>query len=514
MTENIFAILESRVAASERPFLTDGAGAVVTYGALLRGARQYAQALTSLGAQPGDRIAVQTDKTVHSILLFFGTLAAGCVYLPLNTAYTAHEVKYFLEDAGPAILVCSAESLPELEPIAARAGVRRVMTLDSGDIGTIVDLAAGQEASFAAVARSADDLAAILYTSGTTGLSKGAMLSHGNLLSNALTLIDAWRISSDDCLLHALPIYHTHGLFVGAGTMALAGASMIYLPRFDAPEILRRLPAATMFMGVPTFYSRLLAQPGFDGTLVSNIRVFISGSAPLSAQTHRDFQSRTGHAILERYGLTETNMNTSNPYDGERRPGAVGMPLADVALRIADPATGAALAPGETGSIEIRGPNVFLGYWRNREKTAAAFRADGFFITGDLGRIDEDEYLWIVGREKDLVITGGFNVYPAEVETELDAIGGVAESAVIGIPHPDFGEKVVAVVVRREAETLTASDVIDVLSKRLARFKVPKQVFFVAALPRNTMGKVQKNILRETYRRAFPQDAGGARAEG
>ena len=514
MTDNIFAILEGRASAPERPFLTDLAGGIVTYAALLHGARQYAHALTSLGAKPGDRIAVQTDKTVQSIFLFFGTLAAGCVYLPLNTGYTPHEVRYFLRDAEPAILICSGANRPELEPIATTAGARSVMTLDSGETGTIVDLAAQQPGDFTPVDHGGDDLAAILYTSGTTGLSKGAMLSHGNLLSNALTLIDAWQISADDCLLHALPIYHTHGLFVGAGTMALAGASMIYLPRFDATEIIRRLPAATMLMGVPTFYSRLLAEPCFDRALTSNMRVFISGSAPLSAQTHKDFQERTGHAILERYGMTETNMNTSNPYGGERRPGAVGMPLADVELRVADPATGAALGTGEVGSIEIRGPNVFQGYWRNPDKTKATFRTDGFFITGDLGRIDEDEYLWIVGRDKDLIITGGFNVYPAEVESEIDAIDGVAESAVIGAPHADFGEGVIAVVVQRAAASLTATAITDTISNRLARFKVPKRMFFIEALPRNTMGKIQKNILRRTYQETFTQEVGGTRAEG
>ncbi|MHA1564264.1 MAG: malonate--CoA ligase [Alphaproteobacteria bacterium] len=508
MTENIFTTLESRVTAAERLFLTDQAGDTITYGALLQGARQYAQALTSLGAKPGDRIAVQTDKTVESLFLFFGTLAAGCVYLPLNTGYTAHEVQYFLQDAEPAVLICSTASLQELEPIATATSVRSVMTLDSGNRGTIIDLAARQPADFAPIDTRAESLAAILYTSGTTGLSKGAMLSHRNLLSNASTLIDAWRISPDDCLLHALPIYHTHGLFVGAETMALAGASMIYLPRFDATEIIRQLPAATMLMGVPTFYSRLLAEPSFNKALVSNMRVFISGSAPLSAQTHKDFQQRTGHAILERYGMTETNMNTSNPYDGNRRPGAVGMPLADVELRIADPATGQTLAAGEVGSIEVRGPNVFSGYWHNAEKTKSAFRADEFFITGDLGRVDADGYLWIVGRDKDLIITGGFNVYPAEVESEIDAIDGVAESAVIGAPHADFGEGVIAVVVQRADVTLSATDIIDVISKRLARFKIPKQVYFSDTLPRNTMGKVQKNVLRETYRETFTRECG------
>jgi malonyl-CoA/methylmalonyl-CoA synthetase len=509
MNENLFALLEKRVAAPRRRFLTDGSGTIVTYGELIDGARRYACALRSIGAGPGDRVAVQTDKTVQSVFLYLGSLAAGCVYLPLNTAYTAHEVGYFLKDAEPAILVCGSKYIGDLDPVARDAGVRHVLTLDNDERGTIVDLAVAQVAEFDTIDRQADDLAAILYTSGTTGLSKGAMLSHGNLTSNALALIDAWRLSSDDCLLHALPIYHTHGLFVGVGTMALAGASLTYLPRFDAAEVVRQLPAATMMMGVPTFYSRLLERPAFDRTLVSHMRVFISGSAPLSAQTHKDFQARTGHAILERYGMTETNMNTSNPYVGERRPGAVGVPLPGVELRIADPDTGAALAPGEIGSIEVRGPNVFAGYWRNSEKTAAAFRSDGFFITGDLGRMDADGYLWIVGRDKDLIISGGFNVYPAEVESELDAIEGIAESAVIGAPHVDFGEGVVAVVVLRAAANLTAAKITEVLGERLARFKLPKEILFVDALPRNTMGKVQKSVLRGTYVGAFARTARG-----
>ncbi len=513
MTENIFAALENRATVPGRRFLTDHTGEIVTYGDLLHGARQYARALTSLGAKPGDRIAVQTDKTIQSIFLFFGTLAAGCVYLPLNTGYTTREVRYFLEDAAPVLLICSTQNLDEVDPIATAAGVQNVLTLDSGDTGTIVALAAQQEARFETIAMAADDLAAILYTSGTTGPSKGAMLSHNNLLSNALTLIESWHITPDDCLLHALPIYHTHGLFVAAGTMALAGASMIYLPRFDATEVIRQLPAATMMMGVPTFYSRLLADPDFNKALASDMRVFISGSAPLSAQTHKDFQERTGHAILERYGMTETNMNTSNPYDGARRPGAVGFPLADVELQIADPATGAPLGEGEVGSIEIRGPNVFRGYWHNAGKTKAAFRPDGFFITGDLGRVDEDGYLWIVGRDKDLIITGGFNVYPAEVEAEIDAIDGVAESAVIGAPHADYGEGVIAIVVQRPTASLTPTSIGDALSNQLARFKLPKHIYFIKALPRNAMGKIQKNILRETYQKTFAQDVGGAIAE-
>ena len=507
MSENLFAKLEAGVTAPDRRFLVDHAGRELSYGELLDGARRYAAALTGLGVRPGDRVAVQTDKTVESVLLYLGTLAAGAAYLPLNTAYTPAEVAYFLSDAEPTVLVCGTAALGALTPIAAAAGVKRVATLDADDTGTVVAAAAAQGADVATVPRSGDDLAAILYTSGTTGRSKGAMLSHANLSSNALTLIDAWRITAQDCLLHALPIYHTHGLFVAIGSVALAGGSMLYLPRFDAGQVIDHLPAATMMMGVPTFYARLLAHPAFTRDLVGHMRVFISGSAPLSAQTHKDFAARTGHAILERYGMTETNMNTSNPYDGARRPGTVGMPLPGVATRIADPETGAPLPDGETGVIEVRGPNVFAGYWRNEEKTRESFRPDGFFITGDVGRVDADGYLSIVGRDKDLIISGGFNVYPAEVETAIDALDGVAESAVIGAPHADFGEAVVAVVAARPGAAVTDTDITEPLRANLAGFKRPKRVFFVDALPRNSMGKVQKNVLRETYADAFAEPA-------
>lgn len=509
MNQSLFALLEKTVADSGRRFLTDATGTTVTYGELLDGARRYAAALAELGVEPGDRIAVQTDKTVQSVYLYLGTLAAGAVYLPLNAAYTAHEVEYFLNDAEPTVLVCASAARETLTPVAQAKGVRYVMTLDTGEDGTIVDAAAAQAPRFTTVERAADDLAAILYTSGTTGRSKGAMLSHANLSSNALTLIDAWRITADDCLLHALPIYHTHGLFVAIGSLMLAGGSLIYLPRFDADQVIRWLPDATMMMGVPTFYSRLLAEPAFTRELVAHMRVFISGSAPLSSPTHAEFAARTGHAILERYGMTETNMNTSNPYDGERRAGTVGMPLTAVESRIADPETGAPLPSGEAGVIEVRGPNVFAGYWRNDTKTKEAFRPDGFFITGDVGRVDADGYLSIVGRDKDLIISGGFNVYPAEVETVIDALDGVAESAVVGAPHADFGEAVVAVVAQRPGAALSDVDIVTPLQHQLAAFKRPKKVFFVDALPRNTMGKVQKNVLRETYAAAFTEDGGG-----
>ena len=503
MNANLFALVETSVTDPARPCLTDATGATMTYGKLLAGARRYAAALVDLGVTPGDRVAVQTDKTVQSVLLYLGTLAAGAVYLPLNTAYTPREIEYFLGDAEPTVLVCATAARADLAPIAA--GVRHVMTLDADETGTMVTAAAPAR-DFDTVRRAPDDLAAILYTSGTTGRSKGAMLSHANLSSNTLTLIDAWRITAADRLLHALPLYHTHGLFVALGSLLLAGGSLIYLPRFAADDVIRRLPDATMMMGVPTFYSRLLAEPAFTRDTSAHMRLFISGSAPLSAQTHKDFAARTGHAILERYGMTETNMNTSNPYAGDRRPGTVGLPLPGVEARIADPETGAPLPPGETGIIEVRGPNVLAGYWRNEAKTKESFRPDGFFVTGDVGRFDADGYLSIVGRDKDLIISGGFNVYPAEVETAIDALDGVAESAVVGAPHADFGEAVVAVVAPRPGAALADTDIVEPLRAQLAGFKRPKKVFFVDALPRNAMGKVQKNVLRDTYAAAFTEE--------
>ncbi|MDX1576564.1 MAG: AMP-binding protein, partial [Kiloniellales bacterium] len=365
--------------------------------------------------------------------------------------------------------------------------------------GSLAEAANGAEEPFADVPRGADDLAAILYTSGTTGRSKGAMLTHGNLTSNAEALVEAWRFTQDDVLLHALPIFHTHGLFVATNVTLLSGASMILLPGFDLDEILRLLPQATTMMGVPTFYTRLLSRPDFDRDLVAHMRLFVSGSAPLSAETHKAFEARTGHAILERYGMTETNMNTSNPYDGARRPGTVGFPLPGVEIRIADRDSGKALPPGEVGMIEVRGPNVFKGYWRMPDKTAAEFRDDGFFITGDLGMVDAEGYLSIVGRDKDLIISGGYNVYPAEVENALNALEGVADSAVIGAPHPDFGEAVTAVVVPGGGPPPSEQDIRAALSAELAKYKVPKRVIFVDELPRNKMGKTEKKVLRELY---------------
>jgi len=459
---------------------------------------QLAGALVSLGVRPGDRVAVQVEKSPENLYLYLATLRAGAVFLPLNTAYTLTELDYFLTDAGPALVVCDPAVEAGVSSLAARIGAR-VATLDSRGAGSLSDLAQGQPPEFSTVERSAQDLAAICYTSGTTGRSKGAMLNHGNLVANARTLVSLWRFTAADVLIHALPIYHVHGLFVATNVVMAAGAAMIFRPKFDAAEVLSLLPRASVLMGVPTFYTRLLAQPGLDRAAVGGMRLFISGSAPLLAETHSAFQARTGQAILERYGMTETGMNSSNPYEGPRVAGTVGPPLPDVALRITDPDTGAPLSQGEIGMIEVKGPNVFAGYWNMPEKTAAEFRPGGWFITGDLGKIDADGYVQIVGRGKDLIISGGLNVYPKEVEAEIDALPGVVESAVIGLPHPDLGEGVTAVVATGGSSDLTEAAVLAALSDRLARFKQPRKVIFVDDLPRNAMGKVQKALLRDQH---------------
>jgi malonyl-CoA/methylmalonyl-CoA synthetase len=435
-------------------------------------------------------------------MLYLATLRAGAVYLPLNTAYTLAELDYFIGDAEPSLIICDPAVEKGVGDLAAKVGAR-VVTLDAKGQGALMEAAAREPGSFETIARKGDDLAAILYTSGTTGRSKGAMLTHDNLHSNAATLVDYWRFTKDDVLIHALPIYHTHGLFVATNVILFSGASMIFLPKFDPEKIMSLLSRATALMGVPTFYVRLLQHAGLNMEAVKNMRLFVSGSAPLLADTHREWSARTGHAILERYGMTETNMNTSNPYDGDRVPGAVGYPLPGVTVRIADPETGALLGADEIGMIEVKGPNVFKGYWRMPDKTAAEFKPDGFFITGDLGKIDAKGYVHIVGRGKDLIITGGFNVYPKEIESEIDALPGVFESAVIGVPHPDFGEGVTAVVVRTKAGAIDEKAIIAALQDRLAKFKQPKKVIFMDDLPRNTMGKVQKNVLRDQFAGLF-----------
>ncbi|NIJ35835.1 malonyl-CoA/methylmalonyl-CoA synthetase [Sphingopyxis panaciterrae] len=469
----------------------------LSYGGVEAESARYANALRELGVGIGDRVAVQVEKSAEMLLLYLGCLRLGAVFLPLNTAYTAGELEYFVGDAEPALLVCDPAAASVISALPA-AGSMKVETLDAAGDGTLAELARRASPVFATVARDDNDLAAILYTSGTTGRSKGAMLSHGNLASNAFALRDIWRFAADDVLLHALPIFHTHGLFVATNVMLACGGSMILLPRFEVGEVMATLPRATVMMGVPTFYIRLLGEAGFGRELVSHMRLFISGSAPLAPDVHREFEARTGHAILERYGMTETNMNISNPYDGERIPGTVGLPLPGVEIRIADSATGRVLPQGEVGVIEIRGPNVFKGYWRLPEKTAAEFR-DGFFISGDMGRIDQNGYISIVGREKDLIIAGGLNIYPAEVEDVIGALPAVREVAVIGLPHPDLGEAVVAVIVPRDAAFADAAAISDALRDKLARFKQPRMVLFTDELPKNTMGKVQKAELRKHH---------------
>ena len=498
MTNHLFSEIRAKMPAPDKTFLEAENGTRLSYADVVSLSAKYANALVELGVSPGDRVAVQVEKTPDALMLYLGTVRAGAVFLPLNTAYTPTEIDYFVTDAEPSVFVCDPARRDALFATADKVGAS-LQTLDKDGQGSLRNLASAASATFEDVARDEDDLAAILYTSGTTGRSKGAMLSHENLASNARTLVQYWRFSEDDVLLHALPIFHTHGLFVATNCLLMAGGSILFLPKFDLDAMLRLLPRSTSMMGVPTFYSRLLGSPAFTRDLVAHMRLFISGSAPLSAEVHKEFSARTGHAILERYGMTETNMNTSNPYDGDRLPGTVGFHLPGVGLRIADPHTGKELSQGEVGIIEVKGPNVFKGYWRMPEKTAEEFRVDGYFVTGDMGRIDERGYVSIVGRSKDLIITGGFNVYPAEVEALIDEVPGVAESAVIGVPHADFGEGVVAVVVAKPGADLTAEGVIAALSEKLARFKQPKRVHVVETLPRNTMGKIQKNVLRDSY---------------
>ena len=503
MTNHLFDQIKAAMPAASARFIELTDGRVLTYGGMLERSGALAATLVSLGVKPGDRVAVQVEKSASAIFLYLACVRAGAVFLPLNTAYTEAEVGYFLGDAEPKLFVCDPARLTPMKAVASAAGVAAIETLDEHGVGTLTDKAAVQSGQFEDVSRGADDLAAILYTSGTTGRSKGAMLSHENLASNARVLVAYWRFSKDDVLLHALPIFHTHGLFVATNVILMAGASMLFLARFDPEEMMRLMPKATTMMGVPTFYVRLVQHPKLSPETTRHMRLFISGSAPLLAETHVSWREKTGHAILERYGMTETNMNTSNPYEGDRRAGTVGFPLPGTSIKIADPTSGAALPQGEIGMIEVKGPNVFKGYWRMPEKTASEFRTDGFFISGDLGMIDADGYVHIVGRGKDLVISGGYNVYPKEIESEIDAIEGVTESAVIGLPHPDFGEGVAAVIVRKRPDAVDEGRIMLALKDRLARYKQPKRVFFVEDLPRNTMGKVQKNVLREIYKDSF-----------
>ena len=462
---------------------------------------KLARALIASGLKTGDRVAVQAAKSNTQLALYVATIKAGGVYLPLNTSYTAHELEYFISNAQARLVVVDEKAKQAVTPIAEAQGAN-LLTLNADESGTLPALAEQQTAQFEAVGRGSEDLAAILYTSGTTGRSKGAQLCHRNLHSNTEVLRDFWQFKEDDVLLHMLPIYHTHGLFVACNLLAMVGGSMIFLPKFDADKALSFLPQATTMMGVPTFYTRLLNEERFTREASQHMRLFISGSAPLLADTHKSFAARTGKQILERYGMTETNMSTSNPYDGERIAGTVGVPLPGVELRIADAKTGKSVPDGEIGIIELKGDNVFTGYWQMPEKTKESFRDDGYFITGDMARIDEHGYVVIVGRDKDLIISGGLNVYPKEIESMVDELEGVTESAVIGVPHPDFGEAVVAVIVAAD-KTLNEESVMEFLANKIAKFKQPKAVFFVEALPRNTMGKVQKVTLRAEHKELF-----------
>jgi malonyl-CoA/methylmalonyl-CoA synthetase len=493
-------------------FATLPDGATVTHADFLARATAFAGAMGAAGLEPGDRLCLQVEKSVDALAVYAACARSGVILVPLNPGYTAAEVGYFLNDSGAKLFICDPAREAELAPGAAACGAR-IETLDARKGGSLARAALGQPGTFATVARGSDDLAAFLYTSGTTGRAKGAMLTQENLLSNAAALREAWRFTDRDVLLHALPIFHTHGLFVATNVMLLCGGAMLVLPRFEADEVLRLLPRATAMMGVPTFYTRLLDDPRLDREATAHMRLFVSGSAPLLPETHRQFQERTGHAILERYGMTETGMNASNPYEGERRPGTVGFALPGVELKVTDPATGATLPAGEIGQVEVRGPNVFRGYWQMPEKTREELRPDGFFQTGDLGRFDAEGYLHIVGRSKDLVISGGFNVYPKEIELILDEQPGVLESAVFGVPHPDFGEAVMAVIVPLPGAAPDLGAIRAALAAGLARFKQPKALILADDLPRNAMGKVQKAALRERHREAFaatasPTDSG------
>jgi malonyl-CoA/methylmalonyl-CoA synthetase len=476
----------------------------VSYATLFANAEKMAAVLQTHGVKAGDRVAVQVGKSITTIELYLGTILAGGVFLPLNTDYMASEIEYFLTDAQPTVFVCDPSSEHILTPVALKANVQALLTLSADGLeGTLVNAVASTLAPYVEIARAKNDLAAILYTSGTTGRSKGAMLSHGALASNALTLADYWQFTREDCLIHALPIFHIHGLFVAINITLCTGSRLHFLARFDADKIMEKMQTSTVLMGVPTFYVRLLQHPNLNQESVSAMRLFVSGSAPLLSETHQVWQEKTGHAILERYGMTETNMNTSNPYDGQRRPGTVGFPLPGVNIKICDPSSGEELPNGEIGQIEVKGPNLFSGYWKMPEKTAEELRASGWFLTGDLGIRDGDGYISIVGRSKDLIISGGYNVYPKEIETIIDDIAGVKESAVIGLPHPDFGEAVVAVVVAESDNAALSHHIEEQTQAVLAKFKRPKKIFFVDELPRNTMGKVQKAQLRQDYSTTF-----------
>lgn len=495
---NLYSTYRSRFPALDTVLLTSDTGARYTYADADNRSAQIANYLTGLGLQAGDRVSVQVEKSVEALWLYLGAVRAGLVFHPMNTAYTEDELRYFLADAASAVLVCDSSRAQALRKMCGEHGTRHLLTLDADGSGTLTDGAQSCSNQFATAQTGAGDLAALVYSSGTTGRPKGVMLSHQNLVANISVLVDCWGFNRSDCLLHALPIFHVHGLFVAIGCVLMSGSSMRWLRNFDVPTVLDDIPRSTVMMGVPTYYTRLLADERFTAALCARMRLFISGSAPLLAETFVEFERRTGHTILERYGMTETGMNTSNPLHGARRAGTVGLPLPGVAVRVCGN-DGRTLGVDEVGVLQVRGANVFTGYWRLPEQTAQDFTPDGFFNTGDLAVIDQLGYVSIVGRSRDLVISGGLNVYPKEVETLIDALPGVLESAVIGVPDPDFGEAVVAVVVLRDS-SVTAEQIRDALRTKAANFKVPKRIIFVDELPRNAMGKVQKQDLRNRYR--------------
>ena len=496
---NIYHVFQEHFPESpDAIFIETPDGSQYSYAYLQLETARIARFLTEQGIQKGDRIAVQVEKSAHVLFLYLACLRAGFIYLPLNTAYTKNELSYFLENAEPAAVVCASDAYEIFSDLKSDK-LNNIFTLDTGEQGTLIELSRETASEFETVTCSADDIAVILYTSGTTGRPKGAMITHGNLAANGLALQKTWNWQQADVLLHALPIFHIHGLFVACHNVLLGGSKMLFLEKFDSKTVIQLLPRSTVFMGVPTFYTRLLDDDNFNKECCENMRLFISGSAPLLEQTFEDFQQRTGHTILERYGMTETGMNTSNPLEGERIAGTVGLPLPGVEARIVDE-NNQLVKNNDIGILQVKGDNVFKGYWRMPEKTAEEFTPDNFFITGDMAKYNERGYISIVGRNKDMVITGGYNVYPKEIELLLDECDGITESAIIGLAHRDFGEAVTAVVVPNDINNPPDIEHLKlILKQQLASYKVPKQIIYVEQLPRNSMGKVQKNILRETY---------------
>ena len=504
MNTNIYNVFTEHFPAdSSSLFIETEDGQTWSYAELETECARLACFLTEAGVKKGERVAVQVEKTPDAVFLYLACLRAGFIYLPLNTAYTENELAYFLDNAEPVVVVCRSSNLSAFKKIAEGKTVRQFYTLENAPEHNLLHLSDSTRPQFETVACEKDDVAVILYTSGTTGRPKGAMITHGNLAANGLALKEIWGFNRNDVLLHALPIFHIHGLFVACHCVLLSGSKMLFIPKFNAETVTQLLPRASVLMGVPTFYTRLLSNPAFSSAVCNNMRLFISGSAPLLEQTFEDFQVRSGHTILERYGMTETGMNTSNPLEGKRKAGTVGFPLPGVTARIVDDA-GQPVTANTVGNLQVKGGNVFKGYWRMPDKTAEEFTPDGFFKTGDMATLDNEGYISIVGRGKDMVITGGFNVYPKEIELEIDEIDGVVESAIIGIPHPDFGEAVTAVVTRDNNDSgCTEENIIATLKPKLANYKIPKRILFIDELPRNTMGKVQKNLLRETYAGLF-----------